>query len=167
MNALPQVEMQIISDSSQRSEALGHALGGLLQTGDIVCLSGQLGAGKTVLSRGIGAGWGAVTPLTSPTYNLAHEHGRARDDMHLIHIDLYRITGASEAETLGLEDYLADDDIVIIEWPERILDVLPAQRLWIDIEVGAAGQREFIIEAQGERYMTLVDRLRHLIAATL
>ena len=77
---------------------------------------GPLGAGKTVFCRGIGVGWGASRPLTSPTYNLAHEHERAGDDTRLIHIDLYRIANADDARSLGLEDYLAADDILILEW---------------------------------------------------
>ena len=80
------------------------ALGKLLQAGDLICLSGQLGAGKTVFSRGIGGGWGAIPPLSSPTYNLAHEHRRAQDETRLLHIDLYRIDGPADAETLGLDD---------------------------------------------------------------
>ena len=79
---------------------MGAALGRLLRAGDRICLSGNLGAGKTVFCRGLGDGWGATHPLTSPTYTLVHEHLRA-DGSKLYHIDLYRISGAEEAATLG------------------------------------------------------------------
>ena len=108
------------SSGPERSIALGTELGGLLQAGDVICLSGELGAGKTIFSRGIGAGWGATIALTSPTYNLVHEHQRHQDDARLYHLDLYRIDGAKDAETLGLDDLLESDAAVILEWPERI-----------------------------------------------
>lgn len=165
MSSPPQVEFQVISCSPQRSEALGAALGRLLRAGDVVCLSGPLGAGKTVFCRGIGLGWGASRPLTSPTYNLAHEHERAGDDTRLIHIDLYRIAGVGDAESLGLEDYLAAGDILILEWAERIADALPAQRLWVDIFQGPGQRRELIFEAQGERPCALIEAWRRQIAA--
>ncbi len=167
MRSPPQVEFQTISSSPQRSEALGAALGRLLGAGDVVALSGPLGAGKTVFCRGIGLGWGADRPLTSPTYNLVHEHERAGDDLRLIHIDLYRIAGADDAHSLGLEDYLAADDILILEWAERIADALPAQRLWVDIAHRPGQQREFNIEAQGERPCALGETWRRQIAAAV
>lgn len=167
MSALSQLDQQFISGGPRRTEALGAALGCCLEPGDVVCVSGQLGAGKTVFSRGIGIGWGATPPLTSPTYNLAHEHGRARDDRRLFHLDLYRISGAREAESLGLDDILADDRIVIMEWPERILESLPAERLWIDIEIAGGRVRTLRFEARGESAMVLLDRFLRQVPETI
>lgn len=160
MSAQPANEIQIHSGSPARTEAVGAALGKLLQAGDLICLSGQLGAGKTVLSRGIGAGWGADPPLSSPTYNLAHEHQRAADKARLLHIDLYRISGAADAASLGIDDILDSDDIVIIEWRERISDSLPQEQLRIDIEIGRAQERELFVVARGERYLRLLNAWR-------
>jgi len=160
VNAPPTTEMRIHSDSPQRSEQVGAALGKLLEAGDLICLSGQLGAGKTVLSRGIGAGWGAIPPLSSPTYNLVHEHQRDQDSARLLHIDLYRINGPADAASLGIDDILDSDDIVIIEWSERLSDTLPPDRLRIDIELGGAQERELIVCAQGQRYRTLLGALK-------
>ena len=112
-------ELRLMSAAPARTEAIGAALGRLLQPGDVICLSGLLGAGKTVFSRGIGKGWGARPALSSPTYNLAHEHRLAQADGRLAHIDFYRISGADEADTLGLDDFLDGETIVIMEWPER------------------------------------------------
>ena len=135
MTLARQCERVIESGTAMRTEAIGAALGALLAPGDIICLSGELGAGKTVLSRGIGAGWGATVPPTSPTYNLVHEHDRPADDKRLYHLDCYRIAGARDAETLAIDDILDRGDVVIFEWPERILRLLPAERLWIDISM--------------------------------
>ena len=159
MTLARQCERLIKSGTAKRTEAIGAALGALLAPGDVICLSGEMGAGKTVLSRGIGAGWGAAVPLSSPTYNLAHEHERPADNARLYHIDFYRITGAREAETLGIDDILDSGDAVIFEWPERILDLLPAERLWIDITMRHDDTRELEFVAQGERYRALINTL--------
>ena len=152
--------LRLISAEPRRTEAIGAALGRWLQPGDVICLSGALGAGKTVFSRGIGAGWGAVPGLTSPTYNLVHEHRRAGDEQQLAHIDLYRIRVSGEVDTLGMDDLLDGEHIVIMEWPERIREVLPPAHLWIDIELLQDDQRELVFREQGARYAALVDALR-------
>lgn len=152
-------ERHITSGTARRTESIGAALGAILAPGDVVCLSGELGAGKTVLSRGIGKGWGASVPLSSPTYNLAHEHERSVDQARLYHLDFYRIKGEREAETLGVDDILDSGDIVICEWPERILDLLPAERLWIAITTGPDDSRDLGFSARGERYRALIDAL--------
>ena len=144
---------------------MGAALGELLAPGDVICLSGELGAGKTVFSRGIGAGWGAAVPLSSPTYNLVHEHDRPDDRARLYHLDFYRISAAREAETLGVYEILDSRDIVILEWPERLLDILPAERLWIDIVMREDDGRDLHLTAQGERHAALLDDLRQALGA--
>lgn len=149
-----------ICESAERATALGAALGRLLTPGDVICLSGQLGAGKTIFSRGIGAGWGATVPLTSPTYNLAHEHERQEDKARLFHLDFYRIHGLRDAETLGIHEILESGDIVLIEWPERILEFLPAEHLWIDIIIREDGARALTFAARGERHCALLADLR-------
>ena len=165
MSAMPLNELRIHSDSTGRTEQVGAALGRLLRSGDLICLSGQLGAGKTVLSRGIGAGWGAVPPLSSPTYNLVHEHQRANSDVRLQHIDLYRISGADDAATIGLDDILASVDIVLIEWPERVDDYLPREQLRIDIELVDDQERDLLISSYGQRHLSLLDDLRDAVLA--
>ena len=149
-----------ICESAESAFALGVALGRLLAPGAVICLSGQLGAGKTVFSRGIGAGWGATPPVTSPTYNLAHEHERQKDETRLFHVDFYRIRGPRDAETLGIHEIMDGGNIAVFEWPERILDILPAERLWIDIRLRSDATRELHFNAQGERHSALLKRLR-------
>ena len=163
MNALGPGEVHMSSATAQRTEALGAALGGLLAPGDVICLSGELGAGKTVFSRGIGAGWGATLPLSSPTYNLVHEHERGADSARLYHLDFYRISGPREAETLGIYEILEGGDIVIFEWPERVLEILPAEHLWIDIMMREDDGRDLHFSAQGERHAALLNELRQAL----
>ena len=162
MPILRQRELDIISSHPQQTERLGAALGKLLRAGDRICLSGDIGAGKTVFSRGIGQGWGAAVPLTSPSYNLAHEHQRAADDQRLCHLDFYRIS-AAEAQSMGLDDILDSQAVAVFEWPERIQDILPPRHLWIDIKVIETSRRNFVFEAHGRRYETLIDEYQRLI----
>ena len=161
-----QHQREFTSASPQRTEWLGKLLGQLLHAGDVICLSGDLGAGKTAYSRGIGAGWGACTPLTSPTFNLVHEHTRANDDARLFHIDCYRICGAVDADSIGMDDILDCSATVILEWPERILTVLPSARLWVNIQDGGGSERHFILQAFGDRFATLLADYQQLIGRT-
>ena len=162
MAILKEDELDIISHSAEQSQRLGTRLGTLLQPGDVVCLSGDMGAGKTVFARGIGKGWGATVPVTSPTYNLVHQHTRERDKQILYHLDCYRLSGAEETETIGLSEILDSKGSVVFEWPERIEDILPAERLWIELRVLESERRNFVFEGVGERYKELIAQFRQL-----
>ncbi|MCY4021333.1 MAG: tRNA (adenosine(37)-N6)-threonylcarbamoyltransferase complex ATPase subunit type 1 TsaE [Chloroflexi bacterium] len=157
-------QWEFTSDSPQHTESLGRSLGQLLRARDLICLSGDLGAGKTIYSRGIGAGWGAATPLTSPTFNLVHEHRRATDDARLFHIDCYRISSPGDVDSIGLDDILDSTATALLEWPERIQAVLPSARMWIDIFDGGGSQRHFVSRACGERHVSLLAHYRQLIS---
>lgn len=160
MPILREGQLDIISHNHEQTARLGAKLGALLLPGDVICLSGDMGAGKTVFSTGIGKGWGAVPPLTSPTYNLIHEHKRDSDQQRLYHLDCYRLSGPLEAEQIGLDDILDGRGITIFEWPEHIESILPAHRLWIELRVLENGRRNFIFEAAGKRYEELVSKFR-------
>lgn len=160
MPILREGELDLISHSAEQTRRLGARLGALLQPGDVVCLSGDLGAGKTAFAAGIGAGWGAKVPVTSPTFNLVHEHERDGDAQILYHLDCYRIHTAADALTIGLDDILSGNGPVVIEWPEHIEAALPADRLWIDLRVIEPTRRTFAFDATGARYETLLDQFR-------
>jgi tRNA threonylcarbamoyladenosine biosynthesis protein TsaE len=145
-------------------QRVGARLGALLRAGDVVCLSGEMGAGKTALSIGIGRGWGAQHPLTSPTFNLVHTHTRPRDEVRLYHLDCYRLSDVSQTDAIGLPDILADmtdgRGVALIEWPEHIEAALPAERLWVELYVLEATRRTLSIEGRGARAEQLVEQLR-------
>jgi tRNA threonylcarbamoyladenosine biosynthesis protein TsaE len=156
----------LISHSAEQTARIGVRLGQLLAAGDLICLSGELGAGKTALAAGIGKGWGALEPINSPTFVLVHEHHRARDAQRLYHLDCYRLNSPGDAESMGIEDILAGDDSAMIEWPEQIAGLLPPERLWITLEMpglpdeGVDTERRITITATGERYRMLLEQLK-------
>ncbi len=104
------------SASASQTHRLGALLGGLLRPGDVVLLEGPLGAGKTALTQGIGAGLGVRETINSPTFTLLKEYtGR----LPLHHFDLYRIEDPEELFTLGFEDYFSGDGVCVVEWADR------------------------------------------------
>ena len=156
----PSREFAMTSPTAGRTKAIGYRLGRLLGAGDVVCVSGDLGAGKTAFCRGLGAGWGAAESLTSPTYNLVHVHKRVGGKARLNHLDLYRVSGMRDAASLGFDEILESGDLVVIEWPERVVDRLPKERLWIEISLREDEGRDLRFEACGARYRSLLDALR-------
>tara|TARA_R110002096_G_scaffold304809_6_gene499735 strand:- start:1264 stop:1731 length:468 start_codon:yes stop_codon:yes gene_type:complete len=117
--------------------ALGHRLAAVLTAGDVVLLQGDLGAGKTTLARQIIADLCGIEDAPSPTYTLVQVY-EAANDIPLWHVDLYRIEAPGELDELGLDDAF-DDAITLIEWPERLGDACPADRLEISIAMAGAG----------------------------
>lgn len=156
--------MQLISESPAQTRLAGMALGAQLLPGDLICLEGGLGAGKTWLAAAIGQGWGAQPALTSPTFTIMHEHRRAQDESILFHLDCYRLRDAEEALQAGLERALAGAGPAVIEWPGRIVAALPAERLWIRLEMLAPEQRRLELVAVGERHRALTGALAGLAA---
>ena len=149
--------MRVISDNPNQTQLAGMALGRLLQPGDLICLSGGRGAGKTCLAAAIGRGWGAQPPLTSPTFTLVHEHGRNSDDGVLFHIDCYRLCDALDAMQAGLEDALSGQGPALIEWPERMRQALPRERLWVSLEILGPARRCIWLKARGKRHECLLQ----------
>lgn len=153
-------ELDIISHSADQTRRMGARLGKLLRPGDVICLSGDMGAGKTVFVAGVGQGWGAIHTVTSPTYNLVHEHRRKEDRIRLYHLDCYRLERPSDADSIGLDDILEGDGIAIFEWPERIEKLLPSKRLWINFRVLDENRRNLIFQGNSPRYTDLISQFR-------
>jgi tRNA threonylcarbamoyladenosine biosynthesis protein TsaE len=153
-------ELDIISYSAEQTHRLGARLGALLEAGDVLCLSGDMGAGKTMFASGIGKGWGAVPTLTSPTYNLVHIHKRPKDKLKLYHLDCYRLSGVMDSDSIGLDDILSGAGVVILEWPEQIETVLPKERLWVTLRVVEQTRRNLIFDGIGTRYEALLSKFR-------
>jgi tRNA threonylcarbamoyladenosine biosynthesis protein TsaE len=150
--------LEFVSRSTEQTRRLGLRLGALLQPKDVICLSGDLGSGKTTLMQGIAQGWGSLDPVSSPTFVLVNVYHRP-DGICLYHLDAYRLQDALEAEDLDLEPMLATG-ILALEWPERIVSVLPPQRLWIQMNWLADEQRGMTFTPHGTRYEQLLVEFR-------
>ena len=122
-----------ISHSAAETLAFGRQLAATLRPGDVLALTGELGAGKTCLVKGIAAGLGILQNVTSPTFTLIHEYRGGR--LPLAHIDLYRLETSGAAVAIGIEDYLSGPGVAVIEWSERIEALLPAQTKRIHLTV--------------------------------
>ena len=150
--------VRITSRSPAETIAIGCGLGKLLQPGDVLCLAGGLGAGKTCLARGIAIGLGAdEARVSSPTFVLAQEY-RGRIPMY--HLDLYRLKSAEEVEEAGLDEYVGGDGVAVIEWPDVYSPLLNMDRLTVEIRTTAAFERELVLTPQGDRYRSILEEMR-------
>ena len=146
-------------DSEEQTLAFGKHLGHVLRGGDVLALTGDLGVGKTLLTRGIALGLGIPTgQVSSPTFSLIQAYD---SQVPLIHVDLYRLESPTAILQLGLEDYFNTKNIVIIEWADRFISALPSDYLTIHLEHGSAETtRNMNIRATGPRSMAIVSALR-------
>ena len=126
-------EVVVRTDRLEATQAVGEALAGLVQPGDLVLLSGEMGAGKTALTQGLGRGLGVTDRITSPTFTIAHEYA-GRLTVH--HLDVYRLEHLNEALDVGLSEILDDGSVVVIEWGDAIVPVLPADFLEVRLAFG-------------------------------
>lgn len=124
--------MKINSKSPEETYEFGFALGQKLPSGSIVCIEGEMGAGKTALSQGIIRGLGVEDKyITSPTYTLVNEYHL--DDYLVYHFDIYRVSDYDELSAMGFEEYIRDDSVIIIEWADIIAHELPQKKIWITL----------------------------------
>ncbi|MDX9916494.1 MAG: tRNA (adenosine(37)-N6)-threonylcarbamoyltransferase complex ATPase subunit type 1 TsaE [Gudongella sp.] len=135
----------------------GIRLGKLLQPSDFVCLNGDLGAGKTTLSKAIGQGLGVEDYITSPTFTLMNSYdGR----LPMYHFDVYRLDDWHQLEDIGAEDYFYGDGVCLVEWADKIEEFLPEKRLELYIEEGSLPEERTIhIKAFGDKYNLLIKEL--------
>lgn len=149
-----------VSHHPCQTQTAGEHLGRRLQRGDLICLQGELGAGKTTFVQGLARGWNSLDFATSPTFVLVNVYRRA-DETPLFHLDAYRIESEAEAEELDLEALL-EEGALVVEWAERIEAILPSERLWVRLEHGNGEVRILRFLAQGERYEAFLEALRDL-----
>ncbi len=152
--------VECFSRSADQTRRFGMRLGGLLRPGDLVGLSGDLGSGKTTLISGVVKGWGSPDPVTSPTFVLVNEYYRF-DGSVLFHMDTYRLTDLWEAEELDFERMLQKGPL-LIEWADRIADILPKDYLQIRMKYIADGVRSFTLKPYGKRYTAMIKEFRRL-----
>jgi tRNA threonylcarbamoyladenosine biosynthesis protein TsaE len=150
--------LDFCSRSPEQTRRLGARLGALLHTGDVICLQGDLGAGKTTFTQGLAQGWASSDDVTSPTFVLVNVYRRP-DGTRLFHLDCYRIESAPEAEELDLITMLEEGPLVI-EWPERAQSILPAENLWIKLAYSDEEQRDMRFTARGAHYESLLADFR-------
>lgn len=150
--------LEFISRSAEQTRRAGIRLGALLESGDLVCLAGDLGSGKTTLVQGISAGWGSLDLASSPTFVLINVYRRP-DGGRLFHLDAYRLSGAPEAEDLDIDTILESGPLVV-EWADRIHEALPRERLWVSLRWIDEEQRDLMLTAHGSRYQVLLAALR-------
>ena len=139
-----------VTRSVEETIAFGERLAASLPAGTVVALSGDLGAGKTALTKGIARGLGVTDTITSPTFTLVNEHA-ARDDRRLYHVDLYRLDQPQQAVEIGIEEELAPDGWTIIEWAEKLGDVLPPNAVRIEIEIVGENERRIAVRKMPNR----------------
>jgi tRNA threonylcarbamoyladenosine biosynthesis protein TsaE len=161
MPILDEHTLDFVSHSPEQTHRFGMRLGALVQAGDVLCLEGELGTGKTCLTQGIGHGMGIRQPITSPTFTLIAEYRPLPPAPTLYHIDLYRLGApVEEALALGMEEYLHSDGVCVIEWAERIMPIVPDERLWITLRHLEVFKRGIVMKAAGIRHQQLVRRFR-------
>ncbi|MEA4846927.1 MAG: tRNA (adenosine(37)-N6)-threonylcarbamoyltransferase complex ATPase subunit type 1 TsaE [Clostridiaceae bacterium] len=146
--------LKFYTKSPEETANIGEQLGRLLNKGNIICLSGDLGAGKTAFTQGIAKGMGVSGYVTSPTYTIINEYeGR----LPLYHFDVYRLNDVDEMYELGYEEYFFGDGVVVLEWADMVRDIIPKERLWITIlNTKGDNSREIIMEPTGEVYDNIV-----------
>jgi tRNA threonylcarbamoyladenosine biosynthesis protein TsaE len=133
--------------SAEETERLGERIGSALEPGTVVAMTGDLGAGKTTLTKGIARGLGVSDLIHSPTFTLIHEH---KGRLPVYHFDLYRLDSPEMLDDLGYEDYFYGDGVSIVEWSEKASELLPPDHLEIRI-TGDGDERTFEIKATGPR----------------
>ncbi len=155
---------EFFTHSPDQTRRLGMRLGALLKPGMVVGLIGDLGAGKTTLVQGIAAGWGALDPVTSPTFILLNVYRRP-DGQNLYHLDAYRLQSPNEAWDLDLPSAW-DSGPLVVEWADRIADVLPPDRLDIRLTWLDDWKRHLLFEARGPESLRLLRRFHKSTVGT-
>lgn len=144
MSAPAALERRFTSSNPTMTRDLAASLATAARAGDLICLHGDLGAGKTQFAKGFGAGLGVTETINSPSYILMAEYaGR----LPLFHLDLYRLADASDALAGGLLDERQASGVTLVEWPERMTELLPAARLDVLIDVEAGDDRTITVRA--------------------
>jgi len=149
-------DLTFVTSSAEETRRLGDRMGELLREGDVLLLSGELGAGKTVFVQGIARGLGFDSSVSSKSFVLLGEYpGRVK----LYHADLYRLEDPDQVAQLALDE-ISSDGVLVVEWPERAGDrVLPEEHLRVDFEVTGENSRTLRVSAEGQRAQEVVKAM--------
>ncbi len=149
--------VEFVTGSAERTRALASNLGRLLDGGDVLLLSGELGAGKTTFVQGLAEGLGVTEPVTSPTFTLVHEYRSGRCPM--LHVDPYRLETEAEIADLGLDEWLERDVVLVVEWGEKLGGLTPIEYLNVSIEALPDDRRRIVMVPHGERWNEILSQL--------
>ena len=152
--------IRLISENEGTTYEIGYQLGKQLQPGDVVCLTGDLGTGKTTMAKAMAQGLGVTEDVTSPTFTIIHEYsGR----LPVYHFDVYRIRRLEEMEELGYEEYFYGNGVCIIEWAGEIESLLPEERLWIYIKKDMESTHRIIeLEGTTPHFCKIIEELKEI-----
>ncbi|MGL5066491.1 MAG: tRNA (adenosine(37)-N6)-threonylcarbamoyltransferase complex ATPase subunit type 1 TsaE [Sarcina sp.] len=145
--------MEFIVNTLEDTMNIGKQLGKLASKGDIICLTGDLGTGKTHISKGIAEGLGISEHITSPTFNIVNEYHSGR--LTLYHFDVYRVNDPDEIYAIGFDEYIFGEGVSLIEWANYIEELIPNEYLYINIKkIPEKGEnfRKITIESYGSKY---------------
>lgn len=163
MPILPPHAFEVFSHSLEQTRRVGIRLGSLLQVGDIICLEGDLGSGKTTLVQGIAQGWGSANKVTSPTYVIVNEYVRPGGNT-LFHCDAYRLQPENPLDSAIIDlDRVFSGGVLVIEWAERMKTSLPKENLWIQMDWINPDQRHLILTPHGHRYESILIKLQQAL----
>ncbi|PKO11256.1 MAG: tRNA (adenosine(37)-N6)-threonylcarbamoyltransferase complex ATPase subunit type 1 TsaE [Chloroflexi bacterium HGW-Chloroflexi-2] len=158
MPILDPFSLEFFSKSGEQTRRLGTRLGSALLVGDVICLAGDLGSGKTTFTQGIAKGWGSLDVVTSPTFVIVNQYKKPEGTI-LHHMDAYRLENSEDAYNLDIE-YMFLSGVLVIEWPDRIKGALPEGYLWIDLTWVDEFQRRMVFTPVGDRYRSLLTAFR-------
>jgi tRNA threonylcarbamoyladenosine biosynthesis protein TsaE len=148
--------MNFITNTVEETIELGKKIGGSLNPGDIVCIDGDLGSGKTHLTKGIALGLGIDDHITSPTFNIVNEYeGRIK----LYHFDVYRVNDPDEIAAIGFDEYIFSDAASVIEWSDYIKELIPDDHIQINMANESETRRSISIQFFGKRY----DKIKEVL----
>ena len=154
------IELELPNTEATRE--LGHRLGERLFPGTVLALVGNLGAGKTYLTQALAEGLKIPDSrvVNSPTFVLIQEY-RAR--LPIYHFDPYRLTSVAQFANLGVHEYLQGDGVCVIEWANRVVDLLPEERLTIELTTTGDTSRHVVLTAVGDRHIALIDQIGSML----
>ena len=152
-------KLALTSLSLNETKKLGNALGKALKGGDVVLLNGELGAGKTTITKSIAKGIGIKSAryVVSPSYAIINEYDAK---LKIYHFDLYRLANADEFHELGAYEYLDSDGVCLIEWGDKFTEAMPNQRLELKLEHAGEKERNATLTAYGKRYEEILKELK-------
>lgn len=156
------MQIELAAPTAEDTRAIGGALAELLRAGDVVALTGELGAGKTTLVQGLARGLEYPGAVASPTFTLVREYRAPR--LRILHADVYRLDRVQEVLDLGLQELMDDDGVLLVEWGESVVEVLPGDPLVIELVMPGDGEeRSISIRDSADAWLPRWERLEQLV----